>query len=301
MTGYRYAGGGLLVPVNGGSTLDLSGPVDPDVGAPGNRPAVTVKPSALDTGPQMATTATMTGAQALSAVLAATPDADGWRTLSRVLVTGGLTLNQVGHSKLRFDHCVFDGGTYGINSFFNVGGVQPTTWNEFRWCEIRQGGSAGFVGGYARLLRCDLHRFGDTLKPFAGMEVWASWCHDLWQTAESHNDCIQIVSGAANSLIHYNNLASFPAPDSPAPGTTSGVLQTGSVTADIGPVVFRGNWIDGAAYAIQPIPSLGGYTVDYTFRDNRFGRNSLYGPHASLGQADFDSSNVWDDTGLPLI
>ena len=36
-------------------------------------------------------------------------------------------------------------------------------WNEFRWCEIRQGGSAGFVGGYARLLRCSVHRFGDAL------------------------------------------------------------------------------------------------------------------------------------------
>lgn len=274
----------------------------PDIqyGSVGNRPAVLTRPDATTTGPSVVPGTVMTGAQALSAVMAMAPGPDGFRTLTGVRVTGGLTLDSPSHSSLRFDHCIFEGGIYAVNSFFGDPDV-PSVWNEFRNCEFRGASSAGFVGGYARLLRCNLHRCADTLKPFMGMEVWASWCHDLWQTTESHNDCIQIVSGVANGLIHYNNLSSFPAPDSPDPGVTSGVLQTGSVIADIGPVVFRGNWIDGAAYALQPIPAAGGlYVVDYTFRDNRFGRGSQYGPHASLGMADFDNSNVWDDTGLAV-
>ncbi len=278
-----------------------SGGNEGDYGVVGGRPAVAAPPDGSTTGPLSEPTQSMTGPAALAAVLAATPGPDGFRTLAGVHVTGGMTLSTAAHSGLRFDNCVFEGGLYAVNSFFGTSTV-PAVWNEFRNCELRGASSAGLVGGYARLLRCDLHRCADTLKPFLGLEVWASWCHDLWQTAESHNDCIQIVAGAANSVIHYNTLASFPAPESPMPGTTSGVLQTGSVTADIGPVVFRGNWIDGAAYALQPIPGAGGpYAVGYTFRDNRFGRGSLYGPHASLGMADFDSSNVWDDTGLPVL
>lgn len=284
---------------------DIGVPPLDDYGAVGSRPVVAAPPSGPTTGPQASSLQTMTGPQALAAVLAATPDATGFRTLSRVEVTSTIIFNNNTHSGLRFDNCLFRLDTpasYSVSSHFSTG-TTPAVWNEFRNCEFAGiATSALIVGGYLRLLRCNLHHGNDLIKPFSGMEVWASWLHDIYMPVGGHCDCVQIVSGAANSTLHYNTFDAFIAPESPSGGGwPNAVLQTGSVTADIGPVMWRGNWMDGGAYTIQPIG--GSYNVGYTFRDNRFGRGYQYGAVASITASgvDFDSSNVWNDTGLPVL
>src|SRR3546814_12722561 len=65
------------------------------------------------------------------------------------------------------------------------------------------------------------------------------------------------------------NFQGFNAPDSPssAGGRSSGVLQTGTVTGNIGPVVWRNNWFGGGGYTIRNADTS--FDVDYLFRDNR--------------------------------
>lgn len=280
-------------------------PVDNDYGEIGARPAVLTPPSGSDTGPRSATMQTLTGAQAMTTIKAATPELDGKKYLRRTLITSTLDLSTTGADALVFEDCVLDAGQstwYGVLS--NVAPTGP--WVEFRHCELTGGSAATLRGGYMRILRCDVHHGGDLVKPYYGMEIWASWLHDNYRDVDAHCDTIQIVAGCDGLLIHYNTLSGFVSADSPnePSGYCSGVLQTGPVSATVGPVAWTGNWISGGRYAIRGSSAQGnGYSVTQIFRDNRFTPGSFqYGPSAFIapGSEDFDASNVWDDTGLPV-
>jgi len=282
-------------------------PYDADLGVIGDRPAVAVKPSEVDTGARQSTTRSMTGGQALDAALAAPVEADGKRYLRRVRITTGMKFNKVTHSGIVFEDCVIDTGEslYGINAFLFTG-IEPPVWPEFRYCEITGGRSATIAGGYIRLLRCNVHRGTDTIKIFTGMEIYASYAHDTWYTPGAHCDLVQIEQGAANTLIHWSNFEAWNAMDSPAGGggTSNAVLQTGSVNGDIGPVDWFDNWFDGGHYTIRGTTPDDPFACIYTFRRNKHGRGYQYGPlRAMTGRPDidYDTSNVWADTGLPVL
>lgn len=275
---------------------------DGTLGQPGARPALTVRPGPTSTGPRSAPLQTHTGAQALAAVLAAPVEADGRRYLRRARVTSGITLNAAGHHSIVFEDCLIDGSSNYMVSAFNSGETPAGPLPEFRWCEIRGGTSATIYGGHARFLRCNLHRGTDIVKASrADGEFYGCWMHDTWHGVDAHCDVVQIVSRAVNTVFHYNRMDGFNAPESPTAGgqPCSGVLQTGTVTGDIGPVDWLNNWFGGGGYTIRSA-SPAGYTVAYRFRRNRFGRGFRYGPLYGMGGADFDTSNVWDDTGLPV-
>lgn len=290
-------------------------PVDEDMGTPGNRPTVMARPSTSDTGPRAATTQTLTGAQAMSAILAAPVEADGKRYLRRAHITTNLNLASTGTNALVFEDCVLDPGQgtiYALSAFYQAGSVEPTTWPEFRWCEIRGGSSATMRGGWIRLLRCDMHYGTDILKPFQPLEVWACHLHDAYRGEGAHCDLVQIVSGCSGALFHYNSFLGYTSPDSPSDPSSwvSGNLQVGTITGPIGmpdPVRFTGNWLEGARYGLR---GSGGasdnpndYDVQLVFRDNRFIRGShQFAPTGNMGpDDDFDASNVWDDDGTPVL
>lgn len=284
-------------------------PYDEELGTPGDRPALTVRPGATNTGPRQATTQTMSGSQALAAVLSAPVEADGKRYLRRVHITGGLNLSASNHTNIAFQDCVVEGSSiYTVRGFTSSGATPPSgALPEFQYCEIRGGSSATFYGGHVRFLRCNMHRGTDIIKATrSDLEIYGSWLHDTMHPDGAHCDIVQIVSQAADTLFHWNNMQGFNAPESPSGGGgySSGVLQTGTVTGNIGPVVWRNNWFGGAGYTIRNASTS--YTVDYLFRDNRFDGGpplgtSRYGPLYQLGNADFDDSNIWDDTGLPVL
>lgn len=287
------------------ATFTVTSPSGDGLGTPGARPPVTAPPGPGSTGPRQPPTATYTGAQALAAALAAPIEADGCRYLRRARITSTLNLASVGAARVVFEDCLIDAGQsawYTIQS--NT--VLPN-WVEFRWCDIAGGAAATVRGGSVRLLRCTIHHGGDLIKPYAGMEIWACWLHDNYKAEGAHCDTMQIVAGCNGLLIHYNTLSGFVSADSAVdPGDwCSGVLQTGPVSAAVGPVVWRGNWISGGRYAIRGSSAQGnGYPVSQLFRDNRFARGTFqYGPTAFIaaGSEDFDTSNVWDDTGQPVL
>ncbi len=277
-----------------------------DYGEAGARPLVAERPGAATTGPRYSTNQVMTGPQAMVAIKASMPEADGKKYLRRTLITGTLDLSSTGADALVFEDCVLDAGQdtyYGVLS--NVAPTGP--WIEFRQCELTGGSAATLRGGYMRILRCDVHHGGDLVKPYYGMERWASWLHDNYRAAGAHCDTVQIVAGCDGLTIHYNTLTGFVSLDSEDDpgGYCSGVLQTGPVSATVGPVAWTGNWISGGRYAIRGSSAQGGgNSITQVFRDNRFTPNSFqYGPTAFMaeGSEDFDESNVWDDTGLPVL
>lgn len=282
-------------------------PGDPGLGTVGNRPVLTTKPSAANTGPRQAPTRTLSGSAALAEVLSAPVEADGKRYLRRASISG-LTLDQAQHANIVFQDCVIEGGTYVLNAFTNgasPGGALP----EFQYVEFIGGSSATVYGGQVRLLRCNAHSGTDIIKAAQpNFEIYGSYLHDTWHNGiDSHCDIVQIRSGAANSLFHWNTMDAFNDPDSPGGAggmvPNNSVLQTGTVTGDIGPVDWVHNWFNGGGYTIRGRkPEDAAYAADYLFRNNRFGRDSRFGPLQNNGYAgfDFDTSNVWDDTGLPV-
>lgn len=287
--------------VTGTATTLAETPYDADIGVIGNRPALSVRPDATNTGPRQPPIVSYSGTNAVAAALAAPVEADGRRYLRRASITGRMTFALSSHANIVFEDCyIYADSSYVINTF--TSGEPAGNYPEFRFCDISGGTSSTIYGGWCRFLRCNMHTGVDIIKlNRSNMEVYACYMHDNWHPAGAHCDMVQIRNGGAGSLFHWNNMLGYLHPDSPAPGTySSGVLQTGSVTGPIGPVEWRNNWWEGGQYTIR-----GTYASDpciYLFRDNRWGRPSGFGPITSINHPtiDFDDSNVWDDTGLPV-
>lgn len=303
-----------LLPVNGGTLVpwptapgpDPDPPYDAELGIPGDRPALTERPGPTNTGPRQPTTQTMSGSQAIAAAQSAPVEEDGYRYLRRARITGTLTFNNAAtQSGLAFEDCYITSGATYVVTTMNFG--IPARKVKFQFCEIEGGSSSTIYGGQAMYLRCNLHRGVDIIKPErTGLEVYGCWAHDTWHPSGAHCDVVQILTRAGGTLIHWNFLHGRNAPDSPssAGGYSSGVLQTGTVTGPIGPVQWLDNWLDGAGYTIRTGNSTNrqGHSVEYLFRRNRFGRDYNYGPFlGTMDGVDWDDSNVWDDTGLPVL
>lgn len=307
-TGYLVRSNGLL-PVNGGALVPWAThnpPVDPEPdpdgwGSPGARPAI-AKPTAANSGARYATTATMTGDAALAAALAAPVEADGRRYLRRVEITSTVRLRYAEHHSIIFEDCtVAHSGTYVVRAFYNDGGAAPAgPLPEFRFCTIRGGTSSTTIGGHVRFMRCDLASGTDIFKPRDGFEIYGCYAHDTWHGVGAHCDVVQITS-SASGYITWCNFQGFNDPASPSAGgqPCSGVLQTGTMTDATGPIMWADNWFNGAGYTIRGANDSP-YPTDMTFRRNRFGRDFRYGPVYQLALFDFDASNVWEDTLLPV-
>lgn len=297
---------GLQYPVTPDSEIP-----DDDFGTPSTRPAITTKPSTSDTGPRYAPVMSLTGTAALASVLAAPVEADGKRYLRKASITGGITFDAASHTNIVFEDCVLDRGmgTYGVRAFWGTFTLPSSNWPEFRYCKIMNASSASIIGQAVRFLRCHITRGTDLAKlsGSVGGELYGCLMNDTWHGDGAHCDVIQIVSGAAGWTIHYNNLDGFNAADSPSAGgqPCSGVLQTGTVTNDIGPVTWNKNWLDGGGYTIRVgggSDNPSGYAIEYTFTNNLFGRGSRYGPTYGIFGAGitWDNTNVFEDNSQPV-
>lgn len=290
-------------------------PVPSGYGTVGNRPRVLSKPDARTTGPRSPVTRTMTGPQALAAALSAPVEADGFRVLRNVRVTSMIQMNQPSHHSIAFEDCRIEAGTTSTGSenlaavrgWHALRDVAPAGhWPEFRNCEIVDGHNASVLGGHVRLLRCDIHGGYDGVQIHRGIEVWASYVHDLWNGPNAHADGIQILGGLG-SLVHASRIDGFGG-DSSAPEyhgvPVNRCVQIGFGMMSSASAEFMGNWFDGGNYTIDstdPMPSQ--YPVTLTWRGNLFGRRNKWGPiyRTPSARASFDRSNVWEDTGVPVL
>lgn len=283
-------------------------------------------PTMATVGPRCAPTQTISSAQALTTLRST-------GTLSCVTVDGRLQLaGSDGVGWVIEDVTFINGSPYGIQAY--AGGLNAFTGTQaqrpvLRYIEVRGNGSDGDGGGcssavYGRNMiieYADIYGCSDLLKATDNLEMYYSWTHDADHPTGAHSDAVQIVSGMGivfaynrfDAYIGYSSDGSIASAD--LGGTGNGVLQTGSVTADI-QATWTHNWFAGGHYTIRGNDGSeiyeSVYTVNYTFRDNRWLRN---GTSIALGRTDlqpnrfgpiygdadtFHCSNVWDDTNEPL-
>lgn len=284
-------------------------------GSVGNRPPVTVRPNADTTGPRTPTKARMTGPEALRAVLATAPEFDGFRVLRNVHVTSMIQMNSSAHHSIAFEDCIIDAGTTttggenlaAIRGWHALRDPAPATerWPEFRNCEIRDGHNAGVLGGYVRLLRCDIHGGYDGIQQHRPLEAYACYVHDLYYAPNDHSDAIQILGGVG-ARYEGCNVAGFSGDTSPLPHgqLVNRCVQIGAGMMSSASAEFHGNWFDGGNYTIDSSdPMSGTYPVTLTWRGNRLGRRNKWGPiyRVPSARSSFDRSNVWDDNGQPVL
>ena len=155
----------------------------------------------------------------------------------------------------------------------------------------------GFSNWTAR--RINLHGMSDDgVKLGDNVTLEDSWIHDMTPSAGAHADGGQMQNGVRNLVVRHNtidmvngrelgNAALFIAPDL-GPSTN-------------GPVLITDNWLNGGNYTLYCVDGNNGqYFVDnITITNNRFGRDSNYGP-ATVNVPITQSGNVWADTGAAL-
>lgn len=119
-----------------------------------------------------------------------------------------------------------------------------------------------------------------------------SYIHHLHRIAGGHHDAIQIRRGS-NIQIRRNNLQAHNA-DTGDP--MNAAIQIGSLTAPMRGLVVDGNLMNGGNYTVNSGKS--GADPSY-YRNNVLGRDFRYGVLSSGPGVVWESSNVWQDTGLP--
>lgn len=283
--------------------------------------AALVKPTLATVGPRCSTDITITATEALNTLR-------DTNYLSCVTVNGQLTLaGSDGIDWVIEDVRILGGSTYGLRAY--IGPAYSGTYAQravFRHVEIVGRGAQG-VGSScsaAAAIRnvvienANIYGCQDGIKAWENVNVRYSWVHDLDHPDGAHADAVQIVNGLNqefhgnrfDAYVGYSSDGSMAAED--LGQTSSGLLQTGSVTGDIS-ATWTNNWFAGGHYTIRGETDAT-YNVAYTFRDNIFMRQ---GTSVTLGRTDLDPNrfgatygntstaqvwinNVWDDTGDPV-
>lgn len=153
--------------------------------------------------------------------------------------------------------------------------------------------SVAILPGEYTLRRVDIHDVLDGPRIEGdNVAIEDSYIHHLHRIAGGHHDAIQIRKGS-NIVIRRNNLQAYNA-DTGDP--MNAAIQIGSLTAPMRGLVVDGNLMNGGNYTVNSGKS--GVDPSY-YRNNVLGRNFRYGVLSSGPGVVWESSNVWQDSGLP--
>ncbi len=138
--------------------------------------------------------------------------------------------------------------------------------------------------------RLNIHGSADGLKGDEDVLVEDCWIHDLSNGPGEHNDGLQSTGGKGVTLRH--NVIE---------GASNACVQTGdesgSATEDM---TIECNWLSGGGYALN-IRGQGATVPKNTkILNNRFGRDSGYGPWTLDDPNPTVTGNVYDDNGAPI-
>lgn len=270
--------------------------------------APTGKPNASTVGPRQPTTRTLTRAQALAELRTT-------RYLSRVRITGGFLLAGLDGRNWLLEDCTFEGGQYPLHGYQNLAAFTGTMAERcvMRYCRVI-GGSllSGLYGSDMVIDHCDVVGAEDLGKLHGRVDLLNSWLHDCHRIEGGHNDGLQIRTGT-QMLIKNTRIDAYVGTGTGVGDWASGGLQTGPAVGDI-QVRWEGNWLAGGRFTMRGYSARdAAYDVDFVWRDNIFMR---YGTIVSIGRTDmppnqygpvsetlgdFDQSNVWEHTGLPVV
>jgi hypothetical protein len=147
------------------------------------------------------------------------------------------------------------------------------------------GCAAGIGFQHYTARRVNMHGCSDGAKLGADTTVEHSWIHDLRHAAGDHNDGLQ-GTGGSNIIIRFNSIEN--------PNTQTSCILLGDEDDPTSNVLVEGNHLNGGNFTLY----LGAGT-NRLFKDNRFGRDDVYGLMSNAGPFD-QSGNVWDDDGQPV-
>ncbi len=146
--------------------------------------------------------------------------------------------------------------------------------------------------------RANIYNMIDGLRLGTNTTLVDSYVHNLARLPLTHNDIAQ-STGGNNILVQHNRLESY----DPVTGDPfNSCVTIGSETApSLTNMLVTDNYCNGGNYSIGINTKTVGANI--VFQNNKFGRNYRYGVVANYKQpgVTWASSNVWFDTGLPVI
>jgi hypothetical protein len=148
----------------------------------------------------------------------------------------------------------------------------------------------GIEGDNYTAVRVEVTKLGsDGFKLGNNVHIDQAWCHDDSPTPLSHADCVQMQSGVVNSSVTNSWLDG---------GTNSAIFLSPDLGPDSdGPVLINNNVLGNGTYTLYCVDGNHGeyYVKNITITNNRFLRNSRYGP-ASINVPVTVGNNTWFDT-----
>ncbi len=137
--------------------------------------------------------------------------------------------------------------------------------------------------------RLNIHGGADGFKADENVLIEDCWIHDLANAPGQHNDGVQSTGGKGVTIRH--NAIS---------GASNACVQTGDEGAATEDLTVECNWLSGGGYTLN-IRGTGATRPKNTrIIDNRFTRDSAYGPWTIDDPAPTIKGNVWDDDGSPI-
>lgn len=138
--------------------------------------------------------------------------------------------------------------------------------------------------------RLNIHGGADGFKADEDVLIEDSWIHDLRNGPDQHNDGMQSTGGKGVTLRN-NNIS----------GASNACVQTGDEggvpTEDL---TIECNWLDGGGYTLNIRGKDATKPKNTKVINNRFGRNSGYGPWTIDDPNPTVTGNVWDDDGTAI-
>jgi len=294
-----------------GTAFVQLGNLGPPVIDPGTPPAggPIAKPDASNTGPRT----TVTGSTLSSGAAKSLAAANGGIVQGRRIAN--LTLSAPTDWQFQWVDCEIEGAYYGVDAWFGQGVVpsNPSNRAVFQNCLFDRADAALIAGTNYVLRNCEMRRGVDLAKSFGNTEIFGCYMHSLWDPGGAHGDVFQAQNGN-DIVLHWNTISCINAADSPSRAGEhgSGGTQFGIPFGNLTNVKVWDNWANGGAYTLRGGETwlgAGGvpFQLSLSFRRNKHGRGWIYGPFTGMGSfdsgraiSDYDSSNVFEDTGLPV-
>ena len=137
--------------------------------------------------------------------------------------------------------------------------------------------------------RLNIHGGADGFKADENVVIEDCWIHDLANADGQHNDGVQSTGGKGVTIRH-NSIS----------GASNACVQTGDEGAATEDLTVDCNWLSGGGYTLN-IRGTGATRPKNTrITNNRFTRDSAYGPWTIDDPAPIITGNVWDDDGSPI-
>lgn len=149
--------------------------------------------------------------------------------------------------------------------------------------------TSGIAFAHYTARRVNVHGSADGLKADEDVRIEDSWIHDLSNGEGEHNDDVQSTGGKGVTIVH-----------SVLEGASNAAVQTGDEGAATEDLTLRCNWLSGGGYTLNIRGSGDTVPRNTQILDNRFGRDSAYGPWTLDDPNPTVTGNVWDDDGTPI-